>query len=148
MAENIAYFTKNPRALKEQREKVKQDKKRKREAESSSQGTTTVATRSQGQEQMRSETTLVSFELARPAESFQPVDFDETTGETLECTYLVARSRRKGVGPSQVDFVLDTATDSSTIKPADSALTSNLKSDPVSLMGVGDFTVVKICTVG
>ena len=142
VAENIAYFQKNPRALAEARERVKQDKKRKRDAESGSGTVQGSVGRGQKSEEGRSETTMVSFEVTQEHEVFQPVEFDEQTVETTECSYLVARSRRRGVGPGQVDFILDTATESSTIRPADSSLASNLRDDPITLVGVGDRQVV------
>ncbi len=142
VAENIAYFKKNPRALKEKRDKGKQDKKRKREAEKGQGSMPVNASRVPNPGEIRSETTMVSFETAQNQEAFQPLEFDETIMETVECSYLVAGSRRRGVGPSQVDFILDTATESSTIRPADSSLASNLRADPVSLVGVGDNAVV------
>ena len=62
--------------------------------------------------------------------------------ENIECSNLVAGSRHRGVGPGQVDFILDTATESSTIKPEDLSLASNLRVDSISLVGIGDRAVV------
>ena len=142
VAENIAYFKKNPRALKEKREQVKQEKKRKREITSGSDSEQTDASRKPRMEEARSETTMVSFEVASNSEAVQPVEYDETITDNIECSYLVAGSHRRGVGPGQVDFILDTATESSTVRPSDSSLTSNLRVNPISLVGIGDHTVV------
>ena len=129
VAENIAYFKKNPRSLKEKRVKVKQDKKRKREIESGSDSEQTDAAQQSRVEEIRSETTMVSFEVAYNLEANEsrcPVD----------------RSSCRGVGSDQVDFILDTATESSTVKPADLSLASHLRVDPISLVGIGDRSVV------
>ena len=85
---------------------------------------------------------MVSCEVAQDPEEFQAVDFDENTVESIECSYLVARSRRQGVSLNQIDFILDTATESSTIRPSDSSLAANIRTEPISLVGVGNRTVV------
>ena len=141
MAENIAYFKKNPRALKEKRDKIKKDKKRKLDGESSAVSEQNSGSRPRPTEG-RSESTMVAYEVVMEPEEFQPIDLDASTVETVECSYLVSRSRRQGVNLNQIDFILDTATESSTIRPSDSSLASNLRADPISLVGVGDLTVV------
>ena len=85
---------------------------------------------------------MMAYVVVRDSEEFQPVDIDDSTVETVECSYLVARSRRRGVGINQFDFILDTATESRTIRPSDTSLATNIRADPISLVGVGDHTVV------
>ena len=85
---------------------------------------------------------MVPFEVPSNSEAVQPVEYDKTIMENIECSNLVAGSRRHGVGPGQVDFILDTATESSTVKPEDLSLASNLRVDSISLVGIGDRTVV------
>ena len=106
--EDIAYFKKNPHALKEKRGKAKQVKKRNHDdAESGSDSGQAYEGQQPRAEDIRSETTMVSFEVAH-------------NSETVESKRLVARPSCRCVGADQVDFILDTATESSTVKPVDS----------------------------